>query len=378
MHVIKPVRVVKAAGVSLLLVMVAVPALADFKTEWKELIAAARQEGKVVLNAVPGVRMRKELPAAFKKKFGVNLEFVAVRTRAAAQRAIREAASGVLSSDMISGGQSTLARVLYKKKMLAPIKPLLIHPDAKNPAVWKKGKPWFIDGEGQYLLRVVDVVVPVAALNRNIVKPGTFKSGKDLLDPKWKGKIASYDPTRPGPGSNIVSHLMRLHGDQFVLDLFKGQKVKRTRNRRQLADWLAQGRYPIVIALSITEAARLRSDGFNIGFLMPDDTLPAGGPASGVFVLLKGAPHPKAAQLFLNWIITKEGMQLYSNLEGAPTTRSDLDTSKLLIQESVPKPGVKYFDTAEWGYVMKGARKQFKKIKKMLGGGKSRKGKRRK
>ncbi len=80
MYVIKPVRVVKAAGVSLLLVLVAAPALADFKTEWKELIAAARQEGKVVLNAVPGARMRKELPAAFKKKFGVNLEFVAVRT----------------------------------------------------------------------------------------------------------------------------------------------------------------------------------------------------------------------------------------------------------------------------------------------------------
>ena len=69
-------------------------------------------------------------------------------------------------------------------------------------------------------------------------------------------------------------------------------------------------------------------------------------------------------------------MQLYSDLEGAPTTRSDLDTSKLLIQESVPKPGVKYFDTAEWNYVMKGARKQFKEIKAMLGGGKSRKGKR--
>ena len=71
-------------------------------------------------------------------------------------------------------------------------------------------------------------------------------------------------------------------------------------------------------------------------------------------------------------------MQLYSDLEGAPTTRSDLDTSKLLIQESIPKPGVTYFDTAEWGYVMKGARVQFKKIKAMLGGGKSRKGKRRK
>ncbi len=367
------VRAVGAAGVLLILALTGAPALADFKTEWKELIAAARKEGKVVLNAVPGARMRRELPAAFKKKFGVELEFVAVRTRQAAQRAMREAATGVLSSDMIGGGQSTLARVLYVEGMLAPIKPLLIHPDIKNPAVWKKGKPWFIDDKDAYLLRIVDLVVPVAAVNADIVKPGDFKSGKDLLDPKWKGKIAAFDPTRPGPGSNTVSHLMRLHGDQFVLDLFKGQKVKRTRNRRQLADWLAQGRYPIAIALSVTEAARLRADGFNIGFVMPDDTLPAGGPASGVLVLLKGAPHPKAAQLFLNWITTKEGMQLYSDLEGAPTTRSDLDTSKLLIKESIPKPGVQYFDTAEWNYVMKGARKQFKKIKQMLGGGKSRK-----
>ncbi len=377
MQTTKLTRAVGAAGAFLILALAGAPALADFNTEWKELIAAARKEGKVVLNAVPGARMRKELPVAFKKKFGVELEFVAVRTRQAAQRAIREAATGVLSSDMIGGGQSTLARVLYAKGMLAPIKPLLIHPEVKNPAVWKKGKPWFIDDQDAYLLRIVDLVVPVAALNANIVKPSDFKSGKDLLDPKWKGKIAAFDPTRPGPGSNTVSHLMRLHGDKFALDLFKGQKVKRTRNRRQLADWLAQGRYPIAIALSITEAARLRSDGFNIGFVMPDDTLPAGGPASGVLVLLKGAPHPKAAQLFLNWIITKEGMQLYSDLEGAPTTRSDLNTSKLLIQESVPKPGVKYFDTAEWNYVMKGARKQFKKIKQMLGGGKSRKRKKR-
>ena len=52
-----------------------------------------------------------------------------------------------------------------------------------------------------------------------------------------------------------------------------------------------------------------------------------------------------------------------------------IDTDLADWTDRVPKPGVKYFDTAEWNYVMKGARKQFKKIKQMLGGGKSRKGK---
>lgn len=342
-------------------------AASDFEADWKALIAAARKEGKVVLNSVPGAEMRQKLPAAFKEKFGVELEFVSLDTREAAQRAIRETAAGVLSTDLISGGQSTFVNVLYPKNMLDPIKPLLIHPDAQNPSVWLKGKPWFIDDRDRYLLRVIDLVVPIGAVNASLVDPGVFKSGKDLLDPRWKDKIAMYDPTRPGPGSNTLSYLMKLFGEQYAIDLIRGQNVKFTRNRRQLADWVVQGKYPVAIALSITEVARLRAEGFHVKFILPDDLLPPEGPASGVFVLLKNAPHPKAAQLFLNWIITREGMQLYTDLEGAPGTRIDLDASKLLVPESVPQPGKKYFDTAAWSYMTKESRKLFGRIRKLFG-----------
>lgn len=342
-------------------------AAADFDGKWRDLIAAARKEGKVGLNSVPGAEMRQRLPAAFKDKFGVELEFVSLDTREAAQRAIRETAAGVLSTDLISGGQSTFVNELYPKNMLDPIKPLLFHPDIQNASVWLKGKPWFIDDKGQYLLRVIDLVVPIGAVNPAIVEPGTFKSGKDLLNPKWKGKIAMYDPTRPGPGSNTLSYLMKLFGEQYAIDLIRGQDVKFTRNRRQLADWLVQGKHPIAIALSITEVARLRKEGFNVKFILADDVPPPEGPASGVFVLLKKTPHPKAAQLFLNWIITKEGMQLYTDLEGAPGTRTDLDNSKLLVPESVPQPGKKYFDTADWKYMTTESRKLFGRIRELFG-----------
>ncbi len=343
------------------------PAATDFDSKWKDLIAAAQKEGKVVLNSVPGAEMRQKLPSVIKNKFGVELEFVSVDTREAAQRAIREAAAGVLSTDLISGGQSTFVNELYPKNMLDPIKPLLIHPDIQNPSVWLKGKPWFIDDKDQYLLRVIDLVVPIGAVNAKIVDPGIFKSGKDLLNPKWKGKIAMYDPTRPGPGSNTLSYLMKLFGEQYAIDLIRGQDVKFTRNRRQLADWMVQGKHPIAMALSITEFARLREEGFQVKFILPDDVLPPEGPASGVFVLLKKAPHPKAAQLFLNWIITKEGMQLYTNLEGAPGTRIDLDTSKLLVPESIPQPGKQYFDTADWKYMTTESRKLFGRIRELFG-----------
>ena len=162
--------------------------------------------------------------------------------------------------------------------------------------------------------------------------------------------MAGYDPLVGGPGSNTATYLMHLLGEDYVLKLYKGQEVQVSRDRRQLADWLARGQYPIVIALSISEVDRLRREGFNVQFILPADIPPPEGPASGLFVMMKNAPHPKAAQLFLNWITTREGMQLYSELEGAPGTRTDLDTSKL-VPESVPQPGKQYFDTAEWSYV---------------------------
>jgi ABC-type Fe3+ transport system substrate-binding protein len=81
---------------------------------------------------------------------------------------------------------------------------------------------------------------------------------------------------------------------------------------------------------------------------------------------LKNSPHPNAAALFLNWITTKEGMQLYIDLEGAPGTRIDLDTSRLPVQEVIPEPGKEYFDSAEWTYVMTESRTLLKRIQKLF------------
>jgi iron(III) transport system substrate-binding protein len=310
--------------------------------------------------------MRKRLPGIFKKKFGVDVEIIVTPSRQTAQRAIREAAAGAGTMDVFSTGQSTLIRVLYPRGLLAPIKPILIIPDIKDKSVWQTGEPWFIDDKRSYMFRIVDLVIPMAFVNTKFVDPNAFKTTKDFLDPKWAGKIVVYDPTRPGPGSNAVSYYMRQKGEKFVIDLIKGQKAKLTRNRRQLVDWLAQGRYPIAFAASINEIARLRREGFKIAAVQPTDIMPYDAPGSGVLVLLKNAPHPKAAHLFLNWIMTKEGMQLYQDLEGMPVTRTDVDRSSLMVPETIPQPGVKYFDTADYYYVTKESKMLFGKLKALL------------
>ena len=353
-------------GALLVSTMIALPAQADFQSDWKALIAAAQKEGKVVVSAVPGTGMRKKMPEFFKKKFGVEVEVIVTPSRQSAQRAVREAKAGAGTMDIFSTGQSTLIRVLYPKGLLAPIKPLLIHPDIMKSDVWQKGEPWFIDDKRSHMFRAVDLVVPMAFVNAKFVDPKSIKTTKDLLDPKYKGKIVVYDPTRPGPGSNAVSYYMRMKGEKFVIDLIKGQQAKLTRNRRQLVDWLAQGRYPIALAASINEIARLRREGFQIAAVQPSDIMPYDAPGSGVLALFTNAPHPKAAQLFLNWMLTKEGMQLYQDLEGMPVTRTDVDRSSLMVPETIPKAGVEYFDTADYKYVTTESRKLFGKLKGLL------------
>lgn len=342
------------------------PLRADAAGDWDALVAAAQKEGKVVISAVPGTGMRKKLPEIFKQKFGVDVEVIVTPSRQTAQRAIRESKAGTGTMDIFSTGQSTLVRVLYPKGLLMPIKPLLIHPDIKKKDVWQKGEPWFIDDKQSYMFRAVDLVIPMAFVNAKYVDPKAIKTTSDFLDPKYKGKIVVYDPTRPGPGSNAVSYYMKMKGEKFVIDLIKGQNAKLTRNRRQLVDWLAQGRYPIAFAASINEIARLRREGFQIAAVQPSDIMPYDAPGSGVLALFKNAPHPKAAQLFLNWIMTKEGMQLYQNLEGMPVTRVDVDRSTLMVPETVPKAGVEYFDTADYKYVTTESRKLFGKLKGLL------------
>ena len=346
--------------------LIALPARADFQSDWKDLIAAAQKEGKVVLSTVPGTGMRKKLPEIFKKKFGVEVDVIVAPSRQAAQRAIRESKAGANTVDVFSTGQSTLIRVLYPKGLLAPIKPLLFHPDIMKKDVWQKGEPWFIDDKRAYMFRVVDLVVPMAFVNAKFVDPKAFKTTQDFLDPKYKGKIVVYDPTRPGPGSNAVSYYMKMKGEKFVIDLIKGQQAKLTRNRRQLVDWLAQGRYPIAFAASINEIARLRREGFKIAAVQPSDIMPYDAPGSGVLLMFKGAPHPNAAKLFVNWIMTQEGMQLYQDLEGMPVTRTDVDRSSLMVPETIPQPGVEYFDTADYTYVTTESKKLFGKLKGLL------------
>jgi ABC-type Fe3+ transport system substrate-binding protein len=336
-----------------------------WEAEWNEILRAAKREGKVVLRASVDPILRRELPAAFKAKFGITVEYLTGRGGDVAARIKTERQAGVHTVDVFLGGLDTLA-MLYREEILDPLRPALILPDVVDPSKWKRGKLWFSDPEEKYILRLSNYVTSILYFNKGYVKPEEIKSAKDLLNPKWKGKISAYDPTVPGPGITQAAQLYFQLGEEFVKRLYIEQQAQISRDSRQLADWLARGAYPISFGISDIHAVRLQEEGFPVVAVYSLLDLPgmlSGG--SALAALLNRAPHPNAAKLFLNWIASKEGLEFTSRVRLFVTTRNDVDES-FLPPGDIPRPGVNYFDSYSWHYTVNEREKVRLRMKELL------------
>ena len=350
------------------LVLICTASIAEGASQsWDQLVAAAKHEGKVVVLGPPDADVRLALPAKFKERFGITLEYIGGRGRSTSVRIRTERKAGLYTADVAISGLSTLAKIYYREKMIVPLKPALILPEVLDGSKWKKGKLWFSDPEGQYILRLSNGIQSSFYINTDKVKPGEIKSARDLLDPKWKGKIAMDDPRISGSGLTMSSRFFVAFGEDFVKKLYVGQKPKLTRGRRQLTDWLLRGTYPIVFGADDGKVRQLRKDGFPVLQVnVPDlpQTLSAGYGLMGMF---NHAPHPNAAKLFVNWLASKEGLETYARARGEVPTRNDIDAASFIPPEAIPRAGVKYLDTYEWDFVVKFRSKMRRRMKKMLG-----------
>ena len=92
-------------------------------------------------------------------------------------------------------------------------------------------------------------------------------------------------------------------------------------------------------------------------------TLSAG---DGLLTLVNNAPHPNAAAVFINWITSREGLEILSRARGRASTRNDVVESFLPPGE-VPTPGVKYFDGMSWEFQKEYIPRVRPRIRKIVG-----------
>jgi ABC-type Fe3+ transport system substrate-binding protein len=316
--------------------------------KWAEVQRKAKEEGQVVISGPPFQGLRTALAAAFKQRYGIELNYLGMFAGESITRIDTESKAGKVSIDANLGGTST-CWAMSPRGQIEDMNGRLIDPDVLNPAVWRGGKPKLneagpspnLPADFRCSLQTAEWVMTDLFANTEIVKPGEITSWKDLLKPQYKGKIAAFDPRRSGPGQTPVGYLAALFGHEYLKELFIGQQVKLTADNRQLAEWVARGEYPIGIGLVQFAVETYRKQGLPIARVYPKD-----GPGSltggfSVVMLIKNAPHPNAAQLFANWFAGKEAQTIYETQMMETSLRTDI-TGTNLPDYVKPQPGVAY------------------------------------
>ena len=337
-------------------VLIAAESKAGRNFDWGQTIKAAEEEGAVTIYSTDGLDL--VFREAFQKKFPkIKVSTVVGRGFQLGQRVMTERKAEKFIPDLFVQGSTTPVAVLYKNKALDPIKPLLLLPDVLDQSKWWEGKHHYVDPEGQYVFmfegtaRSGDIVY-----NSALVNTKDFKSFADLLSPKWKGKIVSLDPLVAGPASNS-ERFFYYHSDlgpDFIRRLFGETAITIVRNDDQLIDWLAVGKFPIgLFARDVDKAEKqgLPLKQFAPGHFREGSSV---GAYNGTISVLNRGPHPNAAKVLVNWLLSREGQSTW--LEYSARERGDYDSMREDINREIVNArsrrvaGGKYLmtDRPEW------------------------------
>jgi len=171
-------------------------------------------------------------------------------------------------------------------------------------------------------------MTPSIYYNTNLVKPQDVRTYNDLLDSKWKGKIGLRDPRVPGGGLAMWAFLMDTKGEEYIRKLAQ-QEMFVSRNARQIADALAKGSLAMTIGVGYRDFDAFLDANLPVKHLptFKEGTYVSGG--NGILGLVKGAPHPNAATVFFNWLLSREGQELHNRTAQQPSRRLDVDTKGL-------------------------------------------------
>jgi ABC-type Fe3+ transport system substrate-binding protein len=314
-----------------------------WEEEWKKTVAAAKSEGKLVIYTTSGTEVRAALSKSFQEKFGIDIEYVAGRGPELTEKLFSERRAGLYLADVYMAGATTPVTQLKPVGILSPIKPLLLLPEVVDNKAYFDDQIPYVDKEGMYIITIGPYVAMTLAVNSDVVKPGEIRGYTDLLDPKWKDKIAFADPTIAGAASRFfLMTALAIMNPDFHRQLVKQEPLV-TRDRRLQVDWVARGKYPIALAPTVEVVADFQKAGAAIKWISPQEGVYLSSGAGNISYFSQ-APHPNAAKVFVNWLMTREGLTIWSKSSLIQTARKDVPTD-FLHPEGVRDPKVKYFDS---------------------------------
>jgi iron(III) transport system substrate-binding protein len=293
----------------------------------------------------PGDRVREALMQGFGKAFpGIAIEFSGARGGEQATRVKAERDAGIFSVDVVINGSSTANAYFKPMNALDPIEPALVLPEVIDGKKWRDDHLEFSDRTRLNLVFTTQTNVPVI-YNSAQVKVEDVDELTDILDPKWKGKIALQDPIPSGTGNGVFRWLWAILGPEKAMDFYRklrAQAAVMDRDQRRQIEWVAQGKFPINFGPG-TVMYQLQKRGLKFAAMAEFKDLGSYvTPGFGSAMYINRAPHPNAGKVFLNWLLSREGQTAFTQAMGYASRRKDV--SKDHVPEYwIPKDGVKYW-----------------------------------
>lgn len=328
-----PVSTAPAGGVT----------LTGWEADWAKTLTEAKKEGKVSVYASllgPPIRGAATI---FKDKYGIELEITTGRGSDVARKLIAESKAGINLADVAISGLNTFFGDLKPAGASKPMESELIFPDVRDPRNYYTGDrlPWA--DEAKHVFSFFGYPNTDIHINADFVSSDEAKSWKDLLNPKYKGKIMWSDPSVAGSGLNGFSTLIyhKVLTPDYYRELVAKQDIQVTRDLRFQVDSLARGKAWFAISAEGTPVQEFIKAGANLAGVLAVEGTYLSVDAGNMSIVAKPA-HPYAARVFVNWLLSKEGQVFLQQAVGYQSSRTDVGVEGVN-KENTRQPGAKYY-----------------------------------
>jgi iron(III) transport system substrate-binding protein len=273
------------------------------KAQWARIVAAAKREGAVTLYTSQNPVFLADTAKAFERKYGIKLTVNRNIDSVLTTQINAEKAAGKLNADVwvIASLPTVLGAQKPRNQWLE---------NAVGPNLYAKAYDRERFG-GPGKANIVGAAVLGIAWNTSQYRKG-LKDLPDLLDPALRGRIGAIIPSAP----SIVDWYLwveQTYGKNFVRRL-AAQNPKLYPSSLPMTQAVVSGEISAGSFIA-ANAIDLREQGAPINFLVPKGQRGWNAPWWGM--VMKGSPHPNAAQLLMDYLVTKEGQATSSRRTGA-------------------------------------------------------------
>lgn len=270
----------------------------------KKLVAGAKQEGEVMMYSSSGIEEIRAISKAFAKKYPyINARFVRKGGSQLFNVAQLEFQANKHIVDVYWAGNSTLGPILKgNPKMLAR------YLSPERSAIPEE----YRDKEGWWTATRISVAI-IAYHSQLVPKDKVPTAYADLLDPFWKGKIAV--DTNPGRFTAILAERMGWDKAKEFHQKLAQQDLKLHRGRSARMQLILAGEVLASLDINADNIAEMQAQNAPLDYAMVDPTL-----LSLTSVALPSqSPHPHAAVMLYDYILSKEGQELLAKEKNVPT-----------------------------------------------------------